>query len=62
VQKRLYATASEKACPTPRDYTYTIVRSTGTETMTHRCAGTQAHNGFYGHGIVNALAAVSSRR
>jgi subtilisin family serine protease len=62
VQRRLYATASKKACPSPRDFTYTIVRSTGTQTMTHTCEGAQAHNGFYGHGIVNALAAVSSRR
>jgi subtilisin family serine protease len=62
VERRLYATASRKACPEPRDYTYTIVRSTGTTTMTARCEGTAAHDGFYGHGIVNALAAVSSRR
>jgi subtilisin family serine protease len=54
VQRVLYASASKKACPSPRDYTYTIVRTGGTETFTHTCEGSPARNGFYGHGIVNA--------
>jgi subtilisin family serine protease len=62
VQKILYATASQQACPTPPDYTYTLKRPTGTETFTHTCAGTPEHNGFYGHGIVNAGAVAAGRR
>jgi lantibiotic leader peptide-processing serine protease len=61
-QRILYATAARKACPTPAAYTYTLKRPTGTETVTHTCEGTLAHNGFYGHGIVNAAAAVAGRR
>jgi subtilisin family serine protease len=61
VQRILYASASRKACPTPRDYAYTLNRPTGPETFTHTCEGELGHNGFYGHGIVNALAAVSRR-
>jgi len=61
-QQVLYATATEKACPRPRVYTYTIVRSTGTTTLTATCRGGLQKNGFYGRGIVNAQAAVSGRR
>ena len=61
-ERILYSTASKKACPTPADYTYTLNRPTGTETFTHTCAGTTAHNGFYGRGIVNAGAVAAARR
>jgi subtilisin family serine protease len=63
VRRVLYASASRKACPTPGAYTYTRHLPNGTtSTMTHTCEGGLAHNGFYGHGIVNAAAAVSGRR
>jgi hypothetical protein len=61
VERILAESASKKACPTPRGYTYTLHRPTGTEVFTHTCEGGLAHNGFYGRGIVNATAAVSRR-
>jgi subtilisin family serine protease len=63
VQRVLYATASKKACPTPREYTYTRHLPNGTtSTMTHTCEGGLSDNGFYGHGIVNAAAVASGKR
>ncbi|MEU4834940.1 S8 family serine peptidase [Streptosporangium sp. NPDC023615] len=59
VQRLLYATATEKACPTPRAYTYKIDL---VKDETHRCEGSKARNGFYGHGIVNAAAAATTAR
>jgi subtilisin family serine protease len=55
----LYQTAVPHACPQPRLFHYDIVRSTGTTTYDHRCAGGVRDNGFYGHGIVNAYTAVT---
>ncbi|MDQ6936395.1 MAG: S8 family serine peptidase [Actinomycetota bacterium] len=55
----LFSTAVPHACPQPRQFTYTRVRSSGTVTATAYCAGGTNDNGFYGHGIVNAYAAVS---
>jgi subtilisin family serine protease len=63
-QSILEHTATEHACPTPRAFTYTrLVRqadgSFQTVTATHICEGPTSHNGFYGHGIIDALGAVS---
>jgi subtilisin family serine protease len=64
VRSILEGTATEHACPTPRAFTYTryVLQSDGTYlkvTATHTCEGPTSHNGFYGHGIVDALSAVS---
>jgi subtilisin family serine protease len=61
----LEGTATEHACPTPRAYTYTrqVRQADGTYrtvTATHTCEGPQSHNGFYGHGIIDALGAVTN--
>jgi lantibiotic leader peptide-processing serine protease len=61
-QKLLERTAVDHACPQPRDYVWTIVRSSGTTTRTARCEGPTSDNGFYGNGIVNAYAAVTARK
>jgi lantibiotic leader peptide-processing serine protease len=63
VQAVLQGTATDHACPTPRDFTYTrLVRqpdgSFQTVTTTHTCEGRTGSNGFYGRGIVDALHAV----
>ncbi|HEY0540238.1 MAG TPA: S8 family serine peptidase, partial [Actinoallomurus sp.] len=60
----LEGTATEHACPTPRAYTYTrqVRQADGTYrtvTATHTCEGPESHNGFYGHGIIDALGAVT---
>jgi lantibiotic leader peptide-processing serine protease len=56
----LLGTARDHACPAGGTYTYTRHRPNGTTvTDTHTCEGTTDRNGFYGEGIVNALAAVS---
>ena len=49
----LLDSAAPHACPQPRTYSYpsALARSA-------YCAGPSGDNGFYGHGIVNALAAV----
>lgn len=49
-------TASEHACPEPRTADYTIVGRPADFNAT--CNGDASFNAFYGHGIVNALAAV----
>jgi subtilisin family serine protease len=64
VESILEGTATEHACPTPRAFTYTrqVLQPDGTYrtvTATHTCEGPKSHNGFYGHGIVDALGAVS---
>ena len=59
-QKILYRTAQEHACPSPRTYHYVRNLPDGTvDTADATCEGGRNDNGFYGHGIVNALAAVS---
>jgi hypothetical protein len=57
-------TATEHACPSPRAYTYTryVLQADGTYqkvTDTHTCEGGKERNGFYGHGVIDALGAVS---
>ena len=60
----LERTATEHACPTPRAFTYTrhVLQPDGTYntvTTTHTCEGSKSRNGFYGHGIIDALGAVT---
>ncbi|MCW2608481.1 MAG: peptidase and in kexin sedolisin [Frankiales bacterium] len=52
-EKRLKNSATETACPSPRTVSY---EAAGYEAT---CVGTPKFNGFYGHGIVDALAAVN---
>jgi subtilisin family serine protease len=57
VRERLRATAANHACPNPATVDYTIVGRPASWNAT--CLGTAEYNGFYGDGIVNALAAVT---
>jgi subtilisin family serine protease len=54
VEKVLFRTAVPTPCPDPAAFSYVPYGRTWTNT----CEGTTAFNGFYGHGIVNALNAV----
>jgi len=56
VQRILFRTATKTPCPTVNPFVYP-----DTPGYTPLCEGTTAKNGFYGNGIVNALAAVSRR-
>jgi subtilisin family serine protease len=56
VESVLRDTASEHACPTPRTVDYTLVGRPASWNAT--CNGGTNFNDFYGHGIVDALAAV----
>jgi lantibiotic leader peptide-processing serine protease len=56
VQRILYRTATPHACPNPRLVDYTPIGRPADWNAT--CAGGQGFNGFYGHGIVDALNAV----
>ena len=56
VESILTSSASEHACPEPRTVDYTIVGRPASWNAT--CNGGASFNDFYGHGIVNALAAV----
>jgi subtilisin family serine protease len=58
VQKRLEATARDHACPHPRLFHYPDPDLP--PEFDAFCKGTPEFNGFYGHGIVDALAAVSA--
>jgi lantibiotic leader peptide-processing serine protease len=57
VETILAGTATQHACPVPATVDYTIVGRPASWNAT--CAGSPSFNDFYGHGIVNALAAVS---
>jgi subtilisin family serine protease len=57
VEARLRDTATETACPRPRTVDYTIVGRPASWNAT--CTGGTSFNDFHGHGIVNALAAVT---
>ena len=60
VRNILLNSAQERACPNPPLQTYTQEgRSTEFNAL---CEGTRQFNGFYGHGIVDAYAAVTYRR
>jgi lantibiotic leader peptide-processing serine protease len=56
VESMLEDTATPHACPSPRLVDYTIVGRPAS--WNAFCGGGTAFNDFYGHGIVNALAAV----
>jgi subtilisin family serine protease len=59
VRHVLYQSAVEHACPQPRLFHYKRIRDDGSiGRETAFCAGPTSDNGFYGHGIVNAYAAV----
>ncbi|MGW4798532.1 S8 family serine peptidase, partial [Nonomuraea sp. NPDC004297] len=55
VERLLYKTATQKPCPTPRQYVYKLFG----QSETHQCEGDRADNGFYGHGIVDAYRAAT---
>ncbi|WP_248964903.1 S8 family peptidase [Sphaerisporangium perillae] len=55
VEKLLYATATPVACPSSGSTTYTVSEET------HTCAGSKAKNGFYGHGLVDAYRAATTK-
>jgi subtilisin family serine protease len=57
VERQLYRTAAEHACPTPRLKTY--VNEGRDASYNALCEGGKQFNGFYGYGIVDAAAAVS---
>ncbi|WP_045744503.1 S8 family serine peptidase [Actinoplanes rectilineatus] len=59
VEKRLYQSAAEQACPEPRLQSY--VREGREAEFDAYCSGGEQFNGFYGHGIVDAYAAVGGR-
>ena len=55
-QRILEQTATDQACPEPRLHSYADKgRGTSFDAL---CVGTPEFNGFYGHGIIDALAAV----
>jgi subtilisin family serine protease len=57
VDRILTSTSSQHACPSPPLFSYADVgRPAEFDAL---CEGTTAFNGFYGHGIVNAFAAVT---
>ncbi|GAA1514848.1 S8 family serine peptidase [Sphaerisporangium rubeum] len=55
VEKLLYATATRTPCPGTGSTRYAATEET------HVCAGGPAKNGFYGHGIVNAGRAATTK-
>ena len=57
VEKVLTGTATQRACPNPRTVSYVPVGRSAEFDAT--CEGDAKFNGFYGHGIVNAYAAVT---
>jgi len=61
---QLADTAVEHACPEPRLFHYTRLRASVPFIVESDalCAGSTQSNGFYGSGIVNAYAAVTSKR
>jgi len=60
VESRLYRTAADTPCPEPRLQTYT--NEGRPAEFNALCVGGRNFNGFYGHGIVDAYAAVGGRR
>ena len=59
VQEILEQTATEHACPEPRLHSYADkLRAPSFDAF---CAGSPRFNGFYGHGIIDALRAVQRR-
>jgi subtilisin family serine protease len=60
VERQLYRTATETACPEPRLVSY--ANEGRPAEFDAYCAGGKSFNGFYGHGIVDAYGAVTKRR
>ncbi|GLY28037.1 S8 family serine peptidase [Kineosporia sp. NBRC 101731] len=61
-EAKLLKSATETACPNPRTFKYHRILTTGAIVDSEAtCEGPKSDNGFYGHGIVNAKAAVSGR-
>lgn len=58
VRTILEETAADHACPEPRTVDYTLVGRPATWNAT--CTGGPSLNNFYGHGLVDAAAAVAS--
>ncbi|MEU4698480.1 S8 family peptidase [Nonomuraea dietziae] len=54
-ERLLYASATPKACPTPRAYVYDYFG----QKETHTCEGDEDKNGFYGRGVVDAYRAAT---
>jgi subtilisin family serine protease len=60
--RRLADSAVDHACPEPRLFHYTRIQGDGSVVQEDAlCVGPRKDNGFYGDGIVNAFAAVTSR-
>jgi subtilisin family serine protease len=60
VESKLLGSATPTACPTPATFTYKwFSRSGAPQSSTQTCEGGLENNGFFGHGIIDALAAVS---
>ncbi|WP_436756842.1 S8 family peptidase [Streptosporangium sp. V21-05] len=57
VQRLLYSTATERACPSPREYAYKIDLVVD---EVHKCEGPKTRNGFYGRGVVSAANAAKA--
>ncbi|GDY32862.1 serine protease [Gandjariella thermophila] len=57
VERVLEGTATRRPCPVPATVSYENVGRSAEFTAT--CEGTEAFNGFYGHGIVDAYGAVT---
>ena len=60
VQAVLEETAAQRPCPVPPTVDYTNEGRPAEFTAT--CTGTPEFNGFYGHGVVDALAAVTAKK
>jgi subtilisin family serine protease len=60
VESKLLGSATPTACPTPATFTYNWFNRAGVaQSSTQTCEGDLANNGFFGHGIIDALKAVS---
>jgi subtilisin family serine protease len=57
VEARLEGSAAAQPCPQPATVVYGLSKQYNSAT----CVGDAAYNGFFGHGIVDALAALTSR-
>ncbi|MFC4532897.1 S8 family peptidase [Sphaerisporangium dianthi] len=55
VERLLYATAIPVSCPASGSTTYSVSEET------HTCSGSAAMNGFYGHGLVSAYRAATTK-
>jgi subtilisin family serine protease len=61
VERVLERSALDVACPDPRTYVYPADPVLEVPEVRSTCEGSPSVNGFYGHGIVNALRAVTHR-